>query len=136
MPGATVALFRSAVVFAAAPFDGMVDSVTARVGVTFDCSKDCRTATCAIDWSSQEPKLSSLPESIGLLSCRGRITKMYTTPAYRSGSVPHAATVSGSMDAYHAAARAHRGVLGRVAAFNSLPSIPESICLLKNLTSL
>jgi hypothetical protein len=129
-----VALFRSAVVFAAAPFDGMVDSVTARVGVTFDCGKDCRTAKCSIEWQSKE--LSSLPENIGLLSCRGRITKMYTTPTCRSGSVPHAATVSGSMDAYHAAARAHRGVFGRVAAFNSLPSIPESICLLKNLTSL
>jgi hypothetical protein len=112
----------------------MVDSVTARPGVTFDCDKDCRTATCSIEWSSKE--LRSLPENIGLLSCRGRITEMYATPAYRSGSVPHAETVSGSMDAYHAAARAHRGVLGRVAAFNSLPSIPESICLLKNLTSL
>jgi hypothetical protein len=91
VPGGTVALFRSAVVFAAALFDGMVDSVTARVGVTFDCGKDCRTATCAIDWSYQEPKLSSLPENIGLLSCRGRITKMCATPAYRSGSIPHAA---------------------------------------------
>jgi hypothetical protein len=129
-----VGLFRSAVVFAAAPFDGMVDLVTARVGVTFDCSKDCRTATCAIDWSSKE--LSTLPENIGLLSCRGRIAKMCATPAYRSGSVPHAATICGIMDAYRAAAHAHRVVLGRVAAFNSLPSIPESICLLKNLTSL
>jgi hypothetical protein len=77
-PGGIVSPFRDAVVFAAAPFDGMVDSVTARVGVTFDCSKDCRTATCAIDWSSQE--LSSLPENIGLLSCRGRITEMCAMP--------------------------------------------------------
>jgi hypothetical protein len=123
-------------VFAAAPFDGMVDSVTARVGVTFDCDKDCRMATCAIDWSSQEPKLSTLPENIGLLSCRGRITKMCATPAYRSGSVPHAATICGIMDAYRAAAHAHRVVLGRDARFNDLSSIPESICLLKNLTSL
>jgi hypothetical protein len=127
VPGGTVALFRSAVVFSAAPFDGMVDFVTARVGVTFDCIKDCRTATCAIDWSSQE--LSTLPENFGLLSCRGRITKMCATPAYRSGSVPDAATICGSMDA-------HRVVLGRDARFNDLSSIPESICLLRNLTSL
>ena len=69
-----MALFRSAVAFAAAPFDGMVDSVTAKPGVTFDCGKDCRAATCTIDWWSKE--LSALPENIGLLSCRGRITKM------------------------------------------------------------
>jgi hypothetical protein len=65
---------RSAVVCAAAPFDGMVDSVTAREGVTFDCNKDCRRATCSIGWRSEQ--LSSLPENIGLLACRDRITEM------------------------------------------------------------
>ena len=98
VPDATrVPLFRRADVCAAAPFDGMVDSVTARPGLTFDCGKDCRTATCTIEWQSKE--LSSLPENIGLLSCRGRITKMCAPPAYRSGSAPHAAIVSESMDA-------------------------------------
>ena len=83
VPGGTASPFRDAVVFAAAPFDGMVDSVTARPGVTFDCGKDCRTATCTIDWSSKQ--LSSLPENIGFLSCRGRITQMCAMPTCRSG---------------------------------------------------
>jgi hypothetical protein len=132
-PGTTVALFRMAAVLAAAPFDGMIDSVTARPGVTFECSKDCRTATCTIDWSFRE--LTSLPENIGLLSCRGRITKMCGIPAYCSGSAPSAATFWVGL-ACGAAARVHWVVLCRDASYNILSSIPESMCLLKNLTLL
>ena len=50
----------------------MIDSVRAASGATFDCRKDCASRQCAIKWSDKQ--LGTLPENIGYLACRHRIT--------------------------------------------------------------